>query len=69
MEIVRKRSRTFRKKVPLTIFDVGSFEVISDLVDTIEDDIVVKNHQKNSQGPCHCCHLLPGSRRQGLQCT
>ena len=46
MEIVRKKSRTFRKKVPLGIFDLVSFEVMSDHVDTIEDDTVVKNHRR-----------------------
>ena len=55
--------------VPLVTIDLGSFEVLSDHGDTVEDDVVVDESSEKSQGSCHrCLLLLPGSKRQGLQC-
>ena len=55
------------QNVPLGTIDLGSFEVLSDHGDAVEDDVDVNEFSEEATGVMHPrCHLPLGLRRQRL---
>ena len=73
-EIVRKKSKTYFKNVPLGIIDFGSFEVLSDHGDTVEDDVQVDESSEEATGimpplpPASCFKKTGTSKHTEMHC-